>query len=209
MMKSFSTMAQQFSGTLSLSYTSRSLRNLSTDAMAFLAAFHEMSLGITPRGATRIITALSTSATSGGGVASAFISVKCFLSSPLSAASASITSGSAAARSRLHSSWMPFTSSACLADLSSSIVATAFCSSAIAVSCPTWTSSCSVADFFSSTTSISTLSDACRSVTWSEALRSFSRPFSRRDLSLWMPERFFSRRSLYRSIKSRKDLGVV
>mmetsp|Transcript_28935 Transcript_28935/g.68603 ORF Transcript_28935/g.68603 Transcript_28935/m.68603 type:complete len:222 (-) Transcript_28935:2550-3215(-) len=181
----FSIQSHAATGVLSLSNDTSMFKNWSTLPIIFFAPPHDRSFGILPPPKMTITPAV-TSSTPAGGEARAFSSVSDFLSSELSASTAAWMIGSAACISRSHSAWNAITSSAILELFSSSTVAIAFCSSAIVVSCPTTTSSLSVASFFSSTSAMSLTRFSWSSATCSAAEFIFSSPFSRRSLSTWI-----------------------
>mmetsp|Transcript_28116 Transcript_28116/g.65584 ORF Transcript_28116/g.65584 Transcript_28116/m.65584 type:complete len:222 (-) Transcript_28116:4269-4934(-) len=185
----FSHHSQATTGVLSLSNEMRELRNWSTLPISFLAAPQDTSLGILPPPISTITPAV-TSSTPAGGEARALSSVMDFLSRELRASTAAWMTGSAAAISASHSAWNAITSAAIASHLPSSIEAPAFCSSAMLVSCPTTTSSLSVASFFSSTIAMSLTRFSCSSATCSAAEFIFSRPFVRRSLSCWIASFF-------------------
>mmetsp|Transcript_24279 Transcript_24279/g.61131 ORF Transcript_24279/g.61131 Transcript_24279/m.61131 type:complete len:244 (+) Transcript_24279:3872-4603(+) len=204
----FSIHSHAITGVLSLSKAMRALRNWSTLPISFLAAPHDTSLGILPPPMSTSTPAV-TSSTPAGGEARALSSVIDFLSSELRASTAAWMTGSAAAISFSHSAWKAMTSCAIASHFCSSTEAPAFCSSAMLVSCPTTTRSLSVASFFSSTMAMSLTRFSCSSATCSAAEFIFSSPLVRRSLSCWMASFLDASIVLYRSMRSRYDLGVV
>mmetsp|Transcript_48479 Transcript_48479/g.115338 ORF Transcript_48479/g.115338 Transcript_48479/m.115338 type:complete len:235 (-) Transcript_48479:3455-4159(-) len=204
----FSIHSHATTGVLSLSNETSIFKNWSTLPMVFLAAPHERSFGTLPPPRSTSTPAV-TSSTPAGGDARALSSVIDFLSREFSASTAAWMTGSAAAISFSHSAWNAITSLAMSSHLAASTLAAAFCSSATFVSCPTTTSSLSVAIFFSSTRAMSLIRFSCSSATCSAAEFIFSRPLTSRSLSWLMPFFFESSMNLYTSIRSRYDFGVV
>mmetsp|Transcript_13357 Transcript_13357/g.32648 ORF Transcript_13357/g.32648 Transcript_13357/m.32648 type:complete len:242 (-) Transcript_13357:572-1297(-) len=208
-MYSFSTTVTQFSGVLSLSKLMSDLRNASTLPMDFLPAAQLTSLGTLPPGAVSTMQADTTCTTSAAGLPNDLSSPSDALSSEFNAASASAMMGSAASRSRAHSSWNACTSDCSLAHASSSSRPASTASSTTAFSLPMDTISSSVCAFFSSTMICSSLSAFCRSATCALACAILSTPFSRRSLALRSSVRLMSSSCLYSEMSSRYDLGVV
>mmetsp|Transcript_8548 Transcript_8548/g.20512 ORF Transcript_8548/g.20512 Transcript_8548/m.20512 type:complete len:295 (-) Transcript_8548:834-1718(-) len=159
--------------------------------------------------ASMYMTAAVTERTSFGGVVSDFSSVKEVLSRPLSAASAFRIAGSAAARSAWHCDVKILTSFCTATTFSSSTAATSACSSAIADSWPTCTSSSSVSLFFCSTTTCSSFSWICMPTTCSAEDLSLIKPVSSRRCNVPKLAVFEMSSFLYSAISSRYDLGVV
>ena len=181
--KSRSTASTHAAGTLSLSNVSSALRNASTLPMNFLPAAHERSLGTLPPGAHSTMHAATTCTTSAAGEPNDLSSPRDALSSEFKAASASLMTGSATARSREHSSWKVCTSDCSAAAASSSPRPASTASSTTAFSRPIDAMSASVAAFFSSTTTCSWRSAACRSATCALACAIFSTPDCRRSMA--------------------------
>mmetsp|Transcript_8251 Transcript_8251/g.16992 ORF Transcript_8251/g.16992 Transcript_8251/m.16992 type:complete len:209 (+) Transcript_8251:2205-2831(+) len=208
-MNCFSTWAQHTSGRLSLSKSTRPLRNWSTLFIIFLPAFQLRSLGIFPPGAVSTMHALATCTTSAAGEPKDLSSPRDFLSSELSAAIASAITGSAALRSCSHSSWNAITSSAICAAASSSARDPSTASSTTAFSWPMLTMSLSVASFFSATMICSSFRFTWRSATCALACAIFATPDSRRSRWFCRSWRLSASSDLYSEMSSRYDLGVV
>mmetsp|Transcript_14065 Transcript_14065/g.57166 ORF Transcript_14065/g.57166 Transcript_14065/m.57166 type:complete len:241 (+) Transcript_14065:1284-2006(+) len=203
-----STSATHSSLTLSLSKLMRDVRKPSTEPMNFFAAFQDTSLGILPL-AKRIITAAVTAEIILSTLEYALSSPSDFLSSELSAASASWMMGSALARSSAHSAWTAETSSAMAAHSASSAAPASTAASTTAFSFPMETMSWSVAFFFSSTMICSCLRFTCSSLTCADANAILSTPFSSLAFASESARRLLASMSLYNEMSSRYDLGVV
>mmetsp|Transcript_1919 Transcript_1919/g.5444 ORF Transcript_1919/g.5444 Transcript_1919/m.5444 type:complete len:224 (+) Transcript_1919:2562-3233(+) len=169
-------------------YSFRFCRNFSGLPIIFTAAFQEPSFrapflstsmfGSMP--ACRCIAASQTSPTPPGGAVKVFRTWNSFLSRMSRAASASLTSGTALARSSSQEACCWDTSLAILAQSLSSTPAFSDSACTLAFSLPTSSANMSAAWAFSATTTAFTFSSSSRPATSDCVLRNFSRPLVRR-----------------------------
>ena len=194
----------------SLSKVTSDLRNASTLPMNFLAAAQDRSLATgLPFGVVRTMQADITAATSAEGEPNDLSSPSEALSRLLRAAVAAATAGSAAARSRAHSSWTAVTSSWSAAAASSSARPASAAASAPSFSTPIDSSSAAVSAPRLRTTSCSTNKAARSPSTCSFAAAILKTPASSRRREAESSAERERTSDDARAASCRKELGVT